>query len=165
MNLICRPLSAEDLPCLLTWQYEPPYEIYNLGNGSTDAEALTEAADYFLDPVYQFYSMVDAASGKVTAVVSYGLDGQVGGGDYSEEALDIGLAVRPDLTGQGMGGDFVGAAIVFAMQTFHPHKLRVTIADFNGRARRVWEKYGFQPVRSFHSQANDMAFTILTYTV
>ena len=165
MNLAFRPLLSDDLPHLLTWQYDPPYEIYNLGNGRADAEALAEAVNYFLDPVYCFYSVVDGDSGAVTAVVSYGLDGQVGGGDYSEDALDIGMAVRPDLTGRGVGSDFAKAAITFAIQTFHPNKLRVTIADFNGRARRVWEKHGFQPVHSFTSNANNLAFTIFTYSV
>ncbi|HRQ41364.1 MAG TPA: GNAT family N-acetyltransferase [Chloroflexota bacterium] len=162
IELILRPIAPDDLPFLLTWQYEPPYAIYSLGDGRTNPDILAEAADYFLDPVYRFYSMLDADSGKLTAVVSYGLDGQVPGGDYSEEALDIGFAVRPDLTGQGLGGDFVGAAINFAIYTFHPGKLRVTIADFNRRARRVWEKHGFQPVQTFHSDANDLAFTIFT---
>jgi GNAT superfamily N-acetyltransferase len=96
----------------------------------------------------------------VTAVVSYGLDGQVSGGDYSAEALDIGLAVRPDLTGRGLGDSFVEAAISFAQHTFQPSHLRVTIADFNQRARRVWEKQGFQPVSAFASSTTDMPFTI-----
>jgi RimJ/RimL family protein N-acetyltransferase len=165
MMLTFRPLTTTDLPHLLTWQYEPPYEIYNLGNGRVDAAALAEATDYFLDPVYRFYSVVDADTEELTAVVSYGLDGQVSGGDYSNEALDIGMAVRPNLTGQGMGGDFVRAAIAFAVQTFHPQTLRVTIADFNERARRVWQKQGFQPIHSFTSDANNLPFIIYTCSV
>ncbi|MCL4267391.1 MAG: GNAT family N-acetyltransferase [Anaerolineae bacterium] len=161
-KLTLRPIASEDLPVLLTWQYEPPYDIYSLGDGRTDAPALAEAADYFLDPVYCFYSVVEADSGELTAVVSFGLDGQVSGGDYSQEALDIGMAVRPDLTGHGLGSQFAGAAITFAWHTFHPPRLRVTIADFNERARRVWEKHGFRPGQSFVSSANNLAFTIFT---
>ncbi len=165
MTHILRPISEGDLPQLLTWQYEPPYEIYSLGNGRADNEQLAEAADYFLDPVYHFYGVVDAASGELQAIISYGLDGQVSGGDYSEEALDIGMAVRPDLTGRGLGNEFAKTAISFAVQTFRPTTLRVTIADFNGRARHVWQKQGFQPVHSFTSNASHLAFTIFTYTV
>ncbi|MBX3058120.1 MAG: GNAT family N-acetyltransferase [Anaerolineae bacterium] len=162
LHLTLRPIASDDLPLLLTWQYEPPYDIYSLGDGRTDPTALAEAADYFLDPVYNFYSVVDADSGEVTAVVSFGLDGQVSGGDYSQEALDIGMAVRPDLTGRGLGSQFAGSAIIFARHTFQPLRLRVTIADFNGRARRVWEKHGFRPGQSFVSSANNLAFTIFT---
>lgn len=161
-KLILRPIAGEDLPVLLTWQYEPPYDIYSLGDGRTDPTALAEATDYFLDPVYNFFSVVDANSGELTAVVSYGLDGQVSGGDYSQEALDIGMAVCPDLTGHGLGSQFAGAAITFAWHTFQPLRLRVTIADFNERARRVWEKHGFRPGQSFVSSANNLAFTIFT---
>jgi GNAT superfamily N-acetyltransferase len=166
MNLLLRPLVAEDLPDLLTWQYEPPYDVYNMGHGFVDGRVdettLAKAVEYFLNPAYHFYSLVNADSGTLTAVVSYGLDGQVPGGDYREDALDIGFAVRPELTGQGLGSDFVDAVIEFAIHTFQPAQLRVTIADFNGRARRVWEKHGFQPISSFNSQATDMAFTIFT---
>lgn len=165
MNLILRPLTAVDLPHLLTWQYEPPYDIYSLGNGRVDTAALAEAGEYFLDPVYCFYSIINVTTGELAAVVSYGLDGQVSGGDYSEEAVDIGMAVRPDLTGRGLGNEFVGVALSFARQTFQTVRLRVTIADFNLRARRVWEKHGFQPVQSFTSSANNLAFTILTRAV
>lgn len=160
MNLTFRPLTAVDLPHLLTWQYEPPYDIYSLGNGRVDTAALAEASEYFLDPVYCFYSIINVTTGELAAVVSYGLDGQVSGGDYSEEAVDIGMAVRPDLTGRGLGSEFAGVSILFARQTFRPARLRVTIADFNLRARRVWEKHRFQPVQSFISSANNLAFTI-----
>jgi len=166
MNLTFRPIAAEDLPDLLTWKYDPPYDVYDMGHGfvdgTLDEAILAKAEEYFLNPIYHFFSLVDADSEMLAAVVSFGLDGQVSGGDYSEEALDIGFAVRPELTGRGMGGDFVGAVIDFAIRTFQPPKLRATIAIFNGRARRVWEKHGFQPVSSFNSKATNMAFTIFT---
>ena len=66
-------------------------------------------------------------------------------------ALDIGLGVRPDLTGKGRGSDYLNAVIDFAQRTYGPERLRVTIAAFNTRARRVWEGAGFQRSRHFRA--------------
>ncbi|HZM24847.1 MAG TPA: GNAT family N-acetyltransferase, partial [Anaerolineales bacterium] len=74
---------------------------------------------------------------------------------------DIGLSVRPDLTGQGKGLQYVSAVIDFAIRTYSPDRLRVTIAAFNGRAMRVWEKAGFQVVQNFRGGWTNSDFVIM----
>jgi RimJ/RimL family protein N-acetyltransferase len=85
----------------------------------------------------------------------------VPGGDYSTPALDIGLGVRPDLTGRGLGFDYVNAVIDFAYRTYTPDRLRVTIAAFNARARRVWERAGFELIGKFQSEWTHIDFVIM----
>jgi ribosomal-protein-alanine N-acetyltransferase len=80
---------------------------------------------------------------------TFGQDARVPGGDYAASALDIGLGVRPDLTGKGHGTEIVTAVVDFAMRTFEPQRLRVTIAEWNTRAQRVWERNGFVPQSRF----------------
>lgn len=158
MKLNFRPIQKEDVLTILTWQYEPPYHIYDIGFEGFSAE---EEIRYFLDPAFSFYAIV-SENGELAGYCSFGKDGQVPGGDYAAEALDIGLGVRPDLTGKGLGTGIVTAVITFAAEQFKPTQLRVTIADFNKRAMRVWQKNGFQPVYSFKSQSSEMPFTIFT---
>ncbi len=92
---------------------------------------------------------------------SYGKDAQVPGGDYNEVALDIGLMIKPELTGQGLGEGFVREVIRNGVDKYSPEKLRVTIAAFNRRARRVWEKNVFQQMQTFTRSSDGMEFVIM----
>jgi [ribosomal protein S18]-alanine N-acetyltransferase len=141
----------------LQWRYEPPYDIYNCPPAD-----LEEALQYNLDPENNVYAMFDQG-GELAGYCSYGRDAQVPGGDYSEEALDIGLMVKPELTGQGMGTTFANDVIRNGVERYAPKKLRVTIAGFNKRAIHTWEKNGFQQVQTFKRRSRDgMEFVIMT---
>ena len=159
-QLLLRPITADDVGQILTWRYEPPYDIYNMGSGMVDAIELAEAIDYFLRPQYHFQSMLRQPVGELAAFCSFGQDGQVAGGDYSALAIDSGMGVHPQYTGRGLGYRFAGAAIEFALANFKPPRLRVTIAEFNRRAQKVWERHGFVPVQRFRALYSKRPFVI-----
>ncbi|HRW07980.1 MAG TPA: hypothetical protein P5121_22920 [Caldilineaceae bacterium] len=48
--------------------------------------------------------------------------------------------------------------IAFALATFAPPALRVTIAAFNRRAQRVWQHAGFVEVGRFGRERDQMPF-------
>ena len=73
------------------------------------------------------------------------------GSTRSEPALDVGLGMRPDLTGRGLGEEFVHAGLRFARETYSPPAFRLTVAAFNRRAIRVYERAGFETVETFGS--------------
>src|SRR5688500_6921031 len=122
MTLSVRPITEADARTALSWRYEPPYNVYNI-------EATDGDIDLILDPQFHYLSIVDE-DGIMVGMGSYGYDAQVEGGDYSDEALDIGLGVRPDLTGRGLGPKFVRLLIEHAVEAFAPKRLRVSIAGF-----------------------------------
>lgn len=95
------------------------------------------------------------------AYCSFGQDGQVTDGDYRDEALDVGMGVRPDLTGQGKGVEYANAVLEFADSLLKPKVFRVTIAAFNKRAIRVWQKLEFEYQQSFERKSDGMQFIIL----
>jgi RimJ/RimL family protein N-acetyltransferase len=159
-QLLLRPITADDVGQILTWRYEPPYDIYNMGSGMVDAIELAEAIDYFLRPQYYFQSMLRQPVGELAAFCSFGQDGQVAGGDYSALAIDIGMGVHPQYTGRGLGYTFAGAAIAFALENYNPPRLRVTIAEFNRRAQKVWERHNFAPVQRFRALYSKRPFII-----
>jgi len=66
----------------------------------------------------------------------------------------IGLGLRPDLTGRGLGLAFVGAGMDFARQSFSPGRFLLSVALFNQRARRVYEKAGFELIRAHVVETN-----------
>ncbi|HZM21286.1 MAG TPA: GNAT family protein [Anaerolineales bacterium] len=155
MSFTFRPLDETSAQTILHWRYESPYDIYDLASPAPDS-----TLQYLLDPQNAFYSIY-GQDGDLEAFCSFGPDGQVYGGDYITPALDIGLGVRPDLTGQGKGLQYVSAVIDFAIRTYSPDRLRVTIAAFNGRAMRVWEKAGFQVVQNFRGGWTNSDFVIM----
>lgn len=155
MSFTFLPLDEKSARTILEWKYDPPYDIYNLT--SSDPEATLQ---YLLDPQNAFQGIY-RQQGRLEAYCSFGPDGQVPGGDYGAPALDIGLGVRPDLTGQGHGSEYVNAVIDFARRMYAPDRLRVTIAAFNTRALRVWEKAGFQAMQTFQGELSNMDFVIL----
>jgi len=157
MKLTITPITEADLLQISGWRYAPPYDFYNFAD-PPDAEMLAE----LLEPALAFHA-IHAESGNVVGFCSFGKDGQVPGGDYTEEALDIGMGVAPDYTGRGLGRTFAASVIDFALAHYRPRRLRVTIAAFNERALRVWQALGFQPVAHFGRTGDALPFVILTH--
>lgn len=143
-----RLMSEEDARTSLQWRHEPPYSIYN-----PDPANLDEDVKGFLDPRYAYHSIV-TEQGELVGYCCFGPDAQVPGGDYTEDALDVGAGLRPDLTGRGLGAGFLNAILDFAGEKFAPAAFRATVAAFNRRALRAWEKVGFQPVETFASRVH-----------
>jgi ribosomal-protein-alanine N-acetyltransferase len=140
---------------IVTWHYEPPYDVYDPGAGNVE-----ETIRAFLDPDYAYYAL-SGPEGELMAYCCFGADARVPGGDYRRAALDVGLGVRPDRTGRGQGGVYARAVLDFARRTFSPPAFRVTVAEFNERALKVWEKQGFRRVQQFCRAADGRAFRVL----
>lgn len=152
-----RPMDEPGVRAVARWRYEPPYDIYSLNR--EDEQVLVQT---FLNPAYHYYQVRDQA-GDLVAYCCFGPDARVPGGDYAAEALDVGLGLRPDLTGQGQGMAFVHAVLDFARRTFAPPALRVTVAGFNQRALHVWQKVGFRPIQTFERPPDGLTFVILVH--
>lgn len=150
------PLDRESATEIIQWRYQPPYDLYNI-----DPEHAEAVLSDFLNPELNYYQVRDEL-GNLAAFFNFGVDARVPGGDYSEEALDIGMGVHPRLTGQGKGSVFVQTVLCFARQKHGPARCRVTIAEFNQRARRVWEKAGFSQTQRFLRPLDGMSFVVLT---
>jgi ribosomal-protein-alanine N-acetyltransferase len=68
--------------------------------------------------------------------------------------VDIGLGLRPDLTGRGLGLPFVLAGLEFARERFAPEGFRLTVAAFNERAILIYERAGFRGIETFTHRTN-----------
>ena len=78
--------------------------------------------------------------------------------------MDFGLGLRPDLTGRGLGLAYLSAGLVFAGQRFKPSRFRLSVATFNERAIRVYERAGFTPSRTFDHATNGSIHRFLEMT-
>ncbi len=154
------PLQAKHAKEILVWRYPPPYDFYDAPEQRPPEDYVTE----FLRPEYQFHAILDDQDHFI-GFCSFGIDGQVPGGNYESEALDIGLGMRPELTGKGNGYQFVDAILLHARKQFDPSCFRMTVASFNERALKLYKRFGFNYVEEFVGNARDISYTILTCPV
>jgi len=139
-------MSELDARTIQTWRYEEPYTIYSYAQSE---EGLAE----MLEPRSPHYA-VHNEQGELVGFFCYGTSAQVWENAvpalYDDEGtVAVGLGLRPDLTGQGLGLGFVVAGLTFAREHFAPRRFRLFVLAFNERARRVYERAGFTRVREF----------------
>jgi [ribosomal protein S18]-alanine N-acetyltransferase len=139
-------MMETDVHTIKSWQYKGPYAVYNINDTPGDlAELLDRRSPYYA---------VRNEEGELIGFFVFGTSAQVGEVDmpglYSENnTISVGLGMRPDLTGKGLGLAFVKAGLDFAREQFKPDFFRLFVLTFNERAIRVYERAGFQHVRVF----------------
>ena len=105
MILTLKALDATSARAVLTWQYPPPYDIYNADPADIEADLAS-----LLDPTNHYYSVWNEDE-LLIGFRNFGPDARVPGGNYSLDALDLGGGLRPDLTGHGLGAAFMRKAL------------------------------------------------------
>jgi [ribosomal protein S18]-alanine N-acetyltransferase len=138
---------TEDLAIqILQWQYESPYDFYN--NELTN-ESLNELMNQtYIAVVDENKQLTGYYCSGISAIVPAGKEY----GAYNENMIDIGLGLKPELTGAGRGGSF----FAFILQNIENGNieslpLRLTVATFNKRAIKLYENVGFNTQQSFDS--------------
>jgi len=138
------PLDADAARTILAWRYDGPYAVDNPQPPDIDV-----AVAILIDPANAYFAARDEA-GVLIGFCCFGGDAQVPGGDYADTApLDVGLGLRPDLTGGGRGLSFLLATLALGRERFAPACFRLTVAAFNERAQKVYARAGFRPLARF----------------
>jgi ribosomal-protein-alanine N-acetyltransferase len=134
-------MSQADAEAIALWHYSEPFSFYDW---SADPDDLSE----LLDPALRgdAYFAVDDEAGDLIGF--FGFKRRPG------DTLDVGLGLRPDRTGQGLGGAFLRAGLEYANDRFAPEQFTLSVATFNRRAITVYERAGFVPVRVFMHRTN-----------
>ncbi|HWL22492.1 MAG TPA: GNAT family N-acetyltransferase [Ureibacillus sp.] len=147
-ELIVKEMNRSLAEEILTWKYEPPYDLYNNElNEEGIQEILTsgyKAVVNSLDELIGFYCVGNSA--QVPVGHQFGV--------YSESFPDIGIGMMPNLTGKGNGSKFF-TFILKQIQMEHGLPLRLTVAKFNDRAIRLYEKFGFTKVAEFNNATTE----------
>ncbi|WP_303323391.1 GNAT family N-acetyltransferase [Actinomyces radicidentis] len=123
------------------WSYPPPYDFY-------DAEADPEDYAELVTPEEWPEIMEQALDGGE-------LVGFLAAERGEDDAWEIGLGMRPDLTGHGTGESFVRACLA-RLQELVPDVDEVVlgVAAFNERAIRVYERCGFVRTGDYDQETN-----------
>jgi [ribosomal protein S18]-alanine N-acetyltransferase len=144
------PMTPAYAADIVTWRYLAPYDYYDMTSANPAFIASSASG---------FFALVEPD--ELIGFRSFGLDGQVPGGDYDDSALDTGGGLRPDLTGRGLGRRAIATGLEFGRREFAPPAFRVTVASFNERALRVVRSLGFRDVSRFRALADGRSFEIL----
>jgi len=142
------------------WRYPPPYDFYDPAG---DEEDLAELLDPGKRRDHHYYSAF--SDDDLVGFLCFGAGARVPGLPYEDDgSLDIGLGLSPDLTGRGLGLAFLGAGLGFARARFAPDRFRLSVATFNERAIKVYERAGFRPVGTFvqHAEGGRHPFLLMT---
>ena len=115
-------------------------------------------SNWHYDGVYSFYDMaadeddlrifIDTKNWQnITKAVLNENDELVGWASFYTENDEfwLSLGLRPDLTGQGLGEEFVSECVEYAISGYHliKHTIKLAVALFNQRAIKVYQKTGF----------------------
>jgi ribosomal-protein-alanine N-acetyltransferase len=138
-----KPLTERDANAIAGWHYNGIYSFYDMDQ---DPEDLAE----LLDPAsWDRYYRVSDENDNLIGFFSYEQEG---------ETVEIGLGLRPDLTGRGLGLAFVQAGLDFGLEMFHPVFFCLSVVSFNQRAIQVYERAGFRQVETYMQETNGGAY-------
>ena len=134
---------------IANWKYETPYDLYNLDNTKeTVFEMLNNS--YFV-VIFQ-NELVGFYCCGMSAQVPIGHEYQA----YEENMIDLGLGMKPSWTGKGNGKRFIATILDDIQRKQGSVPIRLTVANFNERAIRLYENAGF--VKKDHFHRGEMKF-------
>ena len=137
MKLFIENMNGEIANDILNWKYDKPYDFYN-------NEITEEAMKEILDGSY--YALVDEFK-ELIGFFCIGENAQVPIGKrfgvYTEDFIDMGLGMNPNLVGKGSGFEFCSFIVKFIEGNYTSIPIRLTVAKFNRRAIHLYEKLGF----------------------
>jgi [ribosomal protein S18]-alanine N-acetyltransferase len=127
------PMSDEQARAVAAWHYDPPYDFYDWEADQDDLAELLDANRR----EDRYFAVLDQHD-RLIGFFACHRDG---------DAVDIGLGLRPNLTGRGHGLPFMLAGLAFARERHAPFRtFQLAVAAFNERAIRVYTRAGFHQV-------------------
>jgi [ribosomal protein S18]-alanine N-acetyltransferase len=121
VNITVEPATTEDLAERAGWRYDPPYDFYD-----DDGRPVKNPERFF------------SVRGDGGRLVGFFYFERRGAGVF------YGLGLRPDLTGRGLGLEFVRRGIEVARERYGTRPIVLDVAEFNVRATKVYERAGFR---------------------
>jgi [ribosomal protein S18]-alanine N-acetyltransferase len=151
--MFANPMIVEAAIEIADWIYVPPYDFYNMGSSEETLAELMNGA---------YWSISSSPLGELIGFYCLGHSAQVPAGHEvgayatTQPMIDMGLGLRPDLTGQGQGYQFLTYILKQINQIHSKTLIRLTVATFNLRAIHLYTKFGFEPQIQFRQ--NDVEF-------
>ena len=150
-------MSAAYAAQITQWTYADEYAVYSFSHNDDSLRELLNG---------DYYACLSAED-RLMGYFCFGSSAQIPAIEpnaYPPDALDIGLGLRPDLCGGGRGVGFISEGISFAKTRFRTNRIRLTVAVWNVRAIRAYEKAGFQHTATVTHRISQQVFRIMYRT-
>lgn len=128
MTYRLRPMAADDGEAVAHWRYPGPWAVYDVTGP--------------LDPAEGYWSVVDG-SAALAGFACFGVEARVPGLDERAGVLDVGVGMRPELTGQRRGAPFAEAVLRHARDVACARRVRAAVQEWNERSLRLLRGLGF----------------------
>src|SRR5215204_1948298 len=143
-----RQMEDEEATQISGWQYEPPYDFYDATSDPDDLQELLDAKRR----KDAYFSVLDE-DGALAGFFQF---------EKADNTVDVGLGMRPDLTGQGLGIEYLLAGLEFARGRYAPDRFTLSVATFNERAILVYERAGFRRNNEYMHHTNGGEYLFLS---
>jgi ribosomal-protein-alanine N-acetyltransferase len=127
---------------IANWHYDDVYSFYDMAADEDDLRILMDTKNW-----QSIIRAVLNENDELVGWVSF----------YTEnDEFWLSLGLRPDLTGQGLGAEFVSECVRYATSHYSPinDTIKLAVALFNQRAIKVYQRAGFletkRTVRNTH---------------
>lgn len=119
------------------WKYTGIYSFYDMTADEEDLEDFLKEENW-----NEHYFAVLNEERKLIGFYSF---------NFEDEIMWLGFGLKPELTGLGVGDEFVISGINFGVEKFNYRKnyVMLAVALFNRRAIKLYENIGFQPVEKY----------------
>jgi [ribosomal protein S18]-alanine N-acetyltransferase len=133
-------MTAADARAVAAWRYPGEYAFYDADADADDLAELLNPAEWG----HRYFAADEEARHELAGFLVVKLSGRV---------AEIGLGLRPGLTGLGLGESFLGDCLRFA-ETLGAQSYTLAVAAFNQRAITVYERAGFRKVERYEHFTN-----------
>jgi [ribosomal protein S18]-alanine N-acetyltransferase len=149
-RLSVRPLQPQDAEAVASWRYQGPWNAYD----SQPGDQITAQAGY--------HAVVDD-EGSLVGFVCIGQEARVPGLPAEDGITDIGVGMRPDLVGRGLGSAFGAVVLGHVHDLCGDGPLRAVVQSWNERSLRLARRLGFRDTgtHSCVQDGRDVSYTIL----
>jgi ribosomal-protein-alanine N-acetyltransferase len=116
------------------WHYDGVYSFYDMAADQDDLRIFTDTSNW--------RDIIKAVLNENDELVGWA-------SFYTEkDEFWLSLALRPDLTGRGLGEEFVAACVSYAISQYEliRHTIKLAVALFNQRAIKVYQRVGFAEI-------------------
>lgn len=147
MNIKIDKLSQQNAEKIADdWKYDGEYSFYDMTEDIEDYEEiispLLRENNYFQvirnDELFGFFVL-----------------------EQTENIVDMGVGLKPELTGNGLGIQFIFLILNYIKENYSVPTVRLGVAKFNIRAQKVYEKAGFIKTREYEQPTNGATYTFV----
>ncbi|MHA6534530.1 GNAT family N-acetyltransferase [Paenibacillus sp. BAC0078] len=148
------PMEATHAAEICEWNYKPPYNIY----GWMPWEQMQALEIEFGDPRLrseQYVSVVNGQGSLCGFAQLFPMEGVV----------RLGIGMRPELCGHGMGHLFTATVVEAALARYPEREIDLEVLTWNQRAIRAYQKSGFTITDTYERRTptGDKPFYCMVY--